>query len=144
MYLGWGYHTESIHDAVWVLLTDFAYEQCAHTRACASTQGVCELEALEAVTALCLLSHNIQDWVHQFGSLCVVAFSPVITCSTLACVTSKPRNMSHIEKNIYILSKHDFTFLAKSRTYIEYKWLFSLLEHHFTVSSSKMVFTSPH
>lgn len=64
MNLWWGYDTESVHDAIWVLLPDFADEECAHPRACASSQRVCELEALEAVAALRLLSHHIQDQVH--------------------------------------------------------------------------------
>lgn len=94
MNLGRRHHAESVHDAVWILLSDFADEQRAHAGACASSEGVRELEALEAVATLCLLSHHIQDRVHQLGSLSVVAFSPVITCSTLACVTCKYRHPS--------------------------------------------------
>lgn len=61
LYLGRRHHAESVHDAVGVLLSDFADEQCAHARAGASTQGVGELEALETVAALRLLPHHIQD-----------------------------------------------------------------------------------
>lgn len=89
VYLGWWHHTESIHDAIWILFSDFADEQGAHARASASTQRMCELEALEAVAALCLLSYHIQDWVHELSSLSVMAFSPVITCSALAWITCK-------------------------------------------------------
>lgn len=59
--LGGGNHAESVHDAIRVFLADLADEQRAHAGACTSAQGVRELEALEAVTALCLLPHHIQD-----------------------------------------------------------------------------------
>ncbi|KAF3835620.1 hypothetical protein F7725_028178 [Dissostichus mawsoni] len=59
----------------------------SHTRARTTTQGVCKLEALKAVTALCLLPHNIQDRVHQLCTLCVVTFGPVVASTTLACKT---------------------------------------------------------
>ncbi|KAF3856769.1 hypothetical protein F7725_017492 [Dissostichus mawsoni] len=59
----------------------------AHSRPCTTTQGVCELEALKAVTALCLLPHHIQDRVHQLCTLCVVTLCPVVASPTLACKT---------------------------------------------------------
>ena len=96
VYLGRRHHAESVHDAVRILLSDFADKQRAQARAGASTQGVCELEALQAVAALCLLPHHIQDRVNQLSSFSVVAFSPVITCPTLACGTCKYRLVSQL------------------------------------------------
>ena len=77
-------NTEGVHDAVGELLADLADEQGAHAGTGSSTEGVGELEALQAVAALCLLPHHIQDRVHQLGSLCVVALGPVVTRPALA------------------------------------------------------------
>jgi hypothetical protein len=41
------------------------------------------LETLEAIAALGFFSDNIEDGVYEFGSLCVVTFSPVVTSSAL-------------------------------------------------------------
>lgn len=60
-YLRRGHHAEGIHDAVGILLPDLADEQGAHAGACAPSQGVCELEALQALTALSLFPHHVQD-----------------------------------------------------------------------------------
>lgn len=89
MNLRWGYNAESVHDAVWVLLSDLADKECTHAWTSASSQGMRELKALEAVAAFCLFSHHIQNRVHQLSSLCVVTFSPVITSTTLTWNTGK-------------------------------------------------------
>ena len=60
-HLGGRHHAEGVHDAVGVLLADFADEQGAHARASTASQGVSQLEALEAVAALGLFPHDIQD-----------------------------------------------------------------------------------
>ena len=126
VYLGWGDHAESVHDAVRILLSDFPDKQRAHARAGASTQGVCELEALEAVTGLCLLPHHIQDSVHQLGSLSVVAFSPVITSSTLACGTCKYRPVSQLyRKTFLIYLQYDF-YLEENSFYLQ--WAMHILK----------------
>merc|ERR1712170_168563 len=83
-HLGGWYHRESVHDSVRVLLTDLADEEGAHARASATTQGVGQLEALKTVTALSLLSHHIQDGVHQLSPLCVVTLGPVVAGTTLS------------------------------------------------------------
>lgn len=82
-YLRRGHHAEGIHDAVGVLLPDLADEQRAHAGASAPPQGVCELETLQALAALSLFPHHVQDWVDQLCPLCVVTFGPVVSCSTL-------------------------------------------------------------
>lgn len=82
-YLRRWHHTEGIHDPIGVLLSDLADEQRAHAGAGASSQRVCELETLQTLTALSLFSHHVQDRIHQLRPLCVMAFSPVVTCPTL-------------------------------------------------------------
>ena len=67
-----------------VLLADLGDEERAHTRAGTTTQGVGDLEALEAVAGLGLLAHNVEDGVDELGTLGVVALSPVVTGTRLA------------------------------------------------------------
>lgn len=79
---GWN-DAESVHDPVGVLLTDLGDEKRTHARAGTATKGVSELEALKAVTALGLLTNNIENRVNEFSSLSVVTLSPVVTSTTL-------------------------------------------------------------
>ena len=135
VYLRWGHYAESVHDAIRILLSNFADKQRAHARTGSSTQGVCELEALEAVAALCLLPHHIQDRVHQLGSLSVVAFGPVITCSALAWGTCKYmpvsqlciQNLPHLFA-IWIHSICEHLLLANSKCRIVESNSFSVLK----------------
>ena len=83
-HLGAGHHGVGVHDPVRVLLTDLGDEECAHAGASAASQGVGELESLKTVTALGLLPHNVEDAVHQLGTLCVVALGPVVAGAALA------------------------------------------------------------
>ena len=75
---------ECVHDSVWVFLTDLGDEECAHTGAGTATQGVCELEALEAITALGFLADYVQDGVDELSALCVMSLGPVVTSARLA------------------------------------------------------------
>ena len=75
---------ESKHDPVGVLLADLGDQERAHARACATTEGVGDLEALEAVAGLGLLADDIEDRVDELGSLGVVSLGPVVTGSGLA------------------------------------------------------------
>jgi hypothetical protein len=43
-----------------------------------------DLEALEAVTAFSLATDDIEDLVHKFGTLSVVALGPIVTSTRLA------------------------------------------------------------
>ena len=70
---------ECAHHAVGVLFTDLGDEECTHTGSCTSSQGVCNLEALQAVAALCLLSDDIKDGVDELSSFCIVTLGPVVT-----------------------------------------------------------------
>merc|ERR1719446_43452 len=80
----WGWDdTECFHDTIWVLLTDLGNEESAHTCPSATTKGVAELEALEAVAAFSLFAHNIKDAVDELGTLGVVTLGPVVAGSSL-------------------------------------------------------------
>lgn len=74
---------ESVHDPVGKLLADLGDEERAHARACAAAQGVCQLEALQAVAVLGLLPHHVEHGVHEFGAFSVVSLGPVVACAAL-------------------------------------------------------------
>ena len=42
------------------------------------------LKALKAVTALGFFSSDIEDRIDEFSSLCIMTFSPVVSCSSLS------------------------------------------------------------
>jgi hypothetical protein len=47
----WGWdNREGEHDTIWVLLTDLGDQKCSHTSTGATSEGVGQLEALEAIT----------------------------------------------------------------------------------------------
>jgi len=83
-HLGRGHNGVCVHDSVGILLSDLGDEEGAHAGAGAAAERVCQLEALQAVTALSLLADDIEDAVHQLGALCVVALGPVVAGSGLA------------------------------------------------------------
>ncbi|GMR35947.1 hypothetical protein PMAYCL1PPCAC_06142, partial [Pristionchus mayeri] len=75
---------EGAHDSVRVLLTDLGDQQGAHSGSSSTSERVGKLESLKAVASLSLLADNIEDLVHELGSLGVVSLCPVVSCSTLA------------------------------------------------------------
>ena len=83
-YLWWRYNWECVHDSVGVFLSDFGDQESSHTRTGTTTEGVGQLESLETVTALSLLSDNIENRVDEFSALCVVTLGPVVSSSALS------------------------------------------------------------
>eukprot|EP00916_Digyalum_oweni_P002874 GHVL01005321.1.p2 GENE.GHVL01005321.1~~GHVL01005321.1.p2 ORF type:complete len:203 (-),score=15.70 GHVL01005321.1:149-757(-) len=83
-HLGGGHDREGVHDSVGVFFTDLGNEECAHAGAGAASQGVGQLEALQAVAALGLLAHDIQNGVDELSALCVVALGPVVSGARLS------------------------------------------------------------
>lgn len=81
--LGGGDDGESGHHTVGELLTDLRDQECTHTGTGTTTQGVGDLETLEAVTALGLTADDIEDLVNKLGTLSVVTLSPVVTSTGL-------------------------------------------------------------
>jgi hypothetical protein len=58
----WGWHDrEGKHHTIWVLLTDLGDQKCSHTGASATSEGVGQLEALEAIARFGLLTDNIEN-----------------------------------------------------------------------------------
>lgn len=81
--LGGGNNGESGHHAVGELLTDLGDQECTHTGTGTTTEGVGDLETLEAVASLGLAADNIDDLVDELGTLGVVTLSPVVTSTGL-------------------------------------------------------------
>ena len=71
------------HHAVGVLLADLGDQEGAHAGAGAAAEGVGHGEALEAVAALGLLAHDVQDAVDKLGALRVVTLGPVVAGTRL-------------------------------------------------------------
>merc|ERR1711898_25650 len=70
----WRWHDgEGEHHTVWVLLTDLGDQESSHTGASTATEGVAELEALEAVARLGLLADDVEHGIDELSALGVVA-----------------------------------------------------------------------
>jgi len=81
--LGGGNDGEGGHHTVGELLADLGDQKCTHTGTGTTTQGVGDLETLEAVTALGLTADDIENLVNKLGTLGVVTLSPVVTSTGL-------------------------------------------------------------
>ena len=82
--LGGGDHGEGLHDSVGVLLSDLGDEESSHSWASSSSEGVGDLESLEAVASFGFLSGDVEDGVDELGSLGVVTLGPVVAGSGLS------------------------------------------------------------
>lgn len=81
--LGGGNDGEGGHHTIGELLTDLGDQECTHTGTGTTTQGVSDLETLEAVASLGLAADDINDLVNELGTLSVVTLSPVVTSTGL-------------------------------------------------------------
>jgi hypothetical protein len=70
---------EGGHHAVGELLADLGDEESSHTGTGTSTEGVGNLETLEAVAAFGLTTHDIENLVDEFGTLGVMTLGPVVS-----------------------------------------------------------------
>ena len=82
--LGGWHDGESAHLSVGVLFSDLGDEEGAHAGAGTTTEGVGDLEALEAVTALSLLTDDVEDGVDELSTFGVVTLGPVVTGTGLS------------------------------------------------------------
>jgi hypothetical protein len=81
----WGRHDgESGHDSVWVLFSDLGDEEGSHTGSGTTTEGVGDLETLEAIATFGFLSNDIEDGIDELGSLGVMTLGPVVTGTGLS------------------------------------------------------------
>lgn len=82
--LGGGDNGEGGHHTVGEFLTDLGDQEGTHTGTGTTTEGVGDLETLEAVASLGLTADNIDNLVDQLGTLSVVTLGPVVTSTGLA------------------------------------------------------------
>ena len=81
----WGRHDgESGHDSIWVLFSDLGDEEGSHTGSGTTTEGVGDLETLEAIASFGFLSDDIEDGVDKLGTLGVMTLGPVVTGTGLS------------------------------------------------------------
>jgi len=81
----WGRHDgESGHDSIWVLFSNLGDEEGSHTGSGTTTEGVSDLETLEAIATFGFLSDNIKDGVDELSTFGVMTLGPVVTGTGLS------------------------------------------------------------
>lgn len=81
--LGGGNDGEGGHHTVGELLTDLGDQEGTHTGTGTTTEGVGDLETLEAVTGLSLTTDDVDNVVNELSTLSVVTLGPVVTSTGL-------------------------------------------------------------
>jgi hypothetical protein len=82
--LGGRHDGEGDHLSVGVLLSDLGDEEGSHTGAGTTTEGVGDLETLEAVATFGFLSDDVEDGVDELSTFGVVTLGPVVTSTSLS------------------------------------------------------------
>merc|ERR1712166_1158836 len=82
--LGGWHDGEGAHNSVGVLLTDLGDKEGSHSGSGTTTEGVGDLESLEAIAALSFLADDIEDGVDELGSFGVMSLGPVVTGTGLS------------------------------------------------------------
>lgn len=82
--LGGWHNGEGLHDSVGVLFSDLGDKEGSHSGSSSTSEGVGDLETLEAIAAFSFLSSDIEDGVDELGTLGVVALGPVVSGTGLA------------------------------------------------------------
>ena len=83
-HLGGWHDGESGHDSVWVLFSDLGDEEGSHTVSGTTTEGVGDLETLEAIATFGFLSDDIEDGVDELSTFSVMTLGPVVTGTGLS------------------------------------------------------------
>ena len=79
---GWN-DGESSHHTVGELFTDLGDQKRTHTGTSSTTEGVGDLETLEAVTSLSFATNNVKNLVDKLSTLSIMTFSPVVASAGL-------------------------------------------------------------
>ena len=83
-HLGGWHDGEGGHDSVWVLFSDLGDEEGSHAGSGTTSEGVGDLESLEAIAAFSFLSADIKDGIDELSSLGVMSLGPVVTGTSLS------------------------------------------------------------
>jgi len=82
--LGGWHDGEGGHDSIWVLFSDLGDEEGSHSGSSSTTEGVGDLETLEAIATFSFLSADIKDGVDEFSTFGVMTLGPVVTGTSLS------------------------------------------------------------
>merc|ERR1719389_1272089 len=82
--LGGGHDGEGAHHSVGVFFSDLGDEESSHTGSGTTTEGVGDLETLEAIATFSFFTDNIEDGVNEFSTFGVVTLGPVVTGTSLS------------------------------------------------------------
>ena len=82
--LGGRHDGESDHLSIGVLFSDLGDEKGSHAGAGTTTEGVGDLEALEAIATLSLLTDDVEDGVDKLSTFGVMTLGPVVTGTGLS------------------------------------------------------------
>ena len=82
--LGRGHDGESAHHSVGVFFSNLGDEECSHTGTGTTTEGVGDLETLEAIATFGFFTDDIEDGVDEFGTFGVMSLGPVVTGTGLS------------------------------------------------------------
>ena len=93
-HLGRRHHREGAHHPVRELLPDLGDQKRTHTRSSTSSQRVGDLESLETVGTLSLLSDDIENLVDELGSFGVVTLSPVVLRDETKAISDETKNIA--------------------------------------------------
>ena len=83
-HLGGRHDGEGDHLSIGVLFSDLGDEEGSHTGSGTTTEGVGDLETLEAIATFGFLSDDIEDGVDELSTLGVVTLGPVVTGTSLS------------------------------------------------------------
>merc|ERR1711981_1524993 len=82
--LGGWHNGEGAHHSVGVFFSDLGDEEGSHTRSGTTTEGVGDLETLEAIATFGFFTDNIEDGVDEFSTFSVMSLGPVVTGPSLS------------------------------------------------------------
>jgi len=82
--LGGWHDGEGAHHSVGVFFSDLGDEESSHTGTGTTTEGVGDLETLEAIATFGFFTDDIEDGVDEFSTFGVMSLGPIVTGTSLS------------------------------------------------------------
>jgi hypothetical protein len=82
--LGGWHNWEGAHHSVGVFFSDLGDEESSHTGTGTTTEGVGDLETLEAIATFGFFTDDIEDGVDEFSTFGVMSLGPIVTGTSLS------------------------------------------------------------